>query len=71
MRSQSTLDHRIFVRTAKGEDLFGEQLLGSSDWADFEGNSAFTVPPKAMPELYANQAEVWWRIRWSVSGMFH
>ena len=43
--------------TGKGDDLLGEQLLGSSDWPDFEGDVAFTVPPKPMPELYASQGE--------------
>lgn len=38
---------------AHGDDVFGEQLLGSSDWPDFEGDPAFTVPPKPMPELYS------------------
>lgn len=39
--------------SAHGDDVFGEQLLGSSDWPDFEGDAAFTVPPKPMPELYS------------------
>lgn len=46
--------------TAKGDDLFGEQLLGSSDWPDFEGDAAFTVPPKPMAELYASQGDQVW-----------
>lgn len=41
----------------KEDDVFGEQLLGSSDWPDFEGDPAFKVPPKAMPELYASQGD--------------
>lgn len=43
--------------TAKGDGLFEEQILGSSDWPDFEGDAAFTVPPKQMAELYASQAD--------------
>lgn len=39
--------------SAQGDDVFGEQLLGSSDWPDFEGDAAFTVPPKPMAELYS------------------
>lgn len=46
------------MRSAKDEDLFGEPLLGSSDWPDFEGDAGFTVPPKVMPELYASRKEV-------------
>lgn len=37
--------------------MFGEQLLGSSDWPDFEGDPAFTVPPKSIPELYTLQGD--------------
>lgn len=29
-----------------------QQIVGTSDWPDFEGDNSFTVPPKAMPELY-------------------
>ncbi|CAM9255641.1 unnamed protein product [Laminaria digitata] len=42
-----------FFEPTHGDDVFGEQLLGSSDWPDFEGDAAFTVPPKPMSELYS------------------
>lgn len=48
--------HRGCV-SAAGDDVFGDQVLGSSDWPDFEGDPAFTVPPKAMPELYTVQGD--------------
>lgn len=43
--------------SGNGDDVFGEQLLGSSDWPDFEGEASFSVPPKAMPELYTLQGD--------------
>lgn len=49
---------RHAIVTAKTEDLFDEQMLGTSEWPDFEGDAGFTVPPKAMQELYASRKEV-------------
>lgn len=37
--------------------MSGQQLVGSSDWPDFEGDASFTVPPKPIPELYTLQGD--------------
>lgn len=41
----------------EGDNVLGQQMVGTSDWPDFEGDASFTVPPKAMPELYTLMAD--------------
>ena len=47
----------FFICQGEADNVLGQQMVGTSDWPDFEGDASFTVPPKAMPELYALMAE--------------